>query len=1676
LALPSSREGGKAGRKRFTPPSAPNACGSRFIDLVPAVGYLLATMGSMTSAAAAPATQVGVPTYLLVPGADSPLPPAPVQTLVQDLPLHQLTWENFERLCLRVIESESTIEQCLEYGTRGQDQHGIDLLARNRNHGGISVYQCKRVKTFGPASIETAVTRFLEQSWAGIATSFVLCTSNDLRTTDCADEIVLQEKRLLEYKTGFEVWSSTRISGKLKKLPELVYDFFGPAWLVAFCGREYERRVSKRLTPQKVDEYRRRLLSFYRTIFEQNDPGIPTLATPVAPRIDLSQRFVLPQLVNNETVLSSNSRPKPDAFDLAAKDDDEELGSRRLTLSSEADTKESREVRFSVDEWISSSKRSLVVGAAGSGKTTLLRYILLDVLSAEPVLPAVAEQFGRHLPIWIPFAYWTHTLHRQQGASIVDVLRGWFHSWGQDALFSLVEEAIADERLFLVVDGLDEWADEPTGSLAFAQFQSFLDMHGLPALSAARPYALNWLKLSGSWRISRVAALTAQQREAICRVWFGLRARSTGGPESLDGTQHEVSSLITDLEHSADLDELSRIPLFLLLLIALRFQGAALPAGRFDAYEALIRHMLRDHPQRKRSAAAIIPSDQLSERELRTILARLAYDIQVHQTGGTISEDSFESILLELLTSDQGSGLGLPNAEARRIAKGFLNIEEGSLGLLVPQGMRTFGFLHRSLQERLAAVHCSGLPLDKQTEIVRVYASNPQWRETLLHLCSLTSRPDELSMLLSAFLDVSPDRHHCEWVEDFRIEVAFSDFDLPLQELREIAALAFKIVEHSTDLERRRRILRHCLNGLQARRTQELVNPKLNGWSVARSAWRGNWIRQLELWPADDLTKAICQLGLNDEEISTVRESARTYAKVFRANSDVANELVRRAGSAQSLHQRAACIEAVVSFWPDRPELAPITQAAKDTEIPLLELVGIYAAAKGGEISQEDTVIALDLAGDRLNSSLPHEWRNLLGPLLVEAAKVYPSIVKQACLYSVEGHLQGYPTYQAGVDRDVAWFVLASSYSNDTDVISLLAKQMQKQHPFLMIGSEGIWAVIASNFRGTEEIVKAMDARIGTFNAAQVREAHYAALLTRSEVAKKKMLEMLHEPFPHWAASALVDGWGMVDHEVASALRGIALGQERLASELGFLIPEILGRVEGRTRLLELMKHPEAYRRDFIIAGLFKEASHKEDEELVSEVIQAIEKSDNHLDKNLDALIAYCPQSPQVRALALQDLKTRTPSVAQIAAAYPNDWEVRSSVAAMMNPLPRELRSDIAASLARSGAIGEQANSILSHWDFESDPGVKTKMSVAYHAHLSHVDAVSTDTVESLTLAAKSYGPDHHDRRQAAFCGITLLRKFDIYFEHKETIGEPTSLSVPLERGIRSNYPFLDFIALHWTEIKAAFGDDLLRRFSRFTTEANSWSTLLSVAHQNAEMVSDAERAIEEHEGLQTSAQGLRFLAKTKPRSPQLRSAALKAINSSVGSWTNFLPLDAACEILLDQFKDEQLFNDLLDLDQKDRFVIGPMMVLCLGWPDSTPVQSLLPNLNSADQIVAAYAFFSSGAVERIVEKLPGQLHRATCGSYWGRYIRRPLVLRLERDPALGSALFEDMIKNPTHWKKCAYAHAVARTQGLTQPEREWVLKEYEQQNSLAFSEFGYDVIQGELRSVVHSLKDALHR
>ena len=54
----------------------------------------------------------------------------PVRTRPSLLPFHELAWEDFERLCLRLSERGARAEAAWSYGKSGHTQYGIDVLVR----------------------------------------------------------------------------------------------------------------------------------------------------------------------------------------------------------------------------------------------------------------------------------------------------------------------------------------------------------------------------------------------------------------------------------------------------------------------------------------------------------------------------------------------------------------------------------------------------------------------------------------------------------------------------------------------------------------------------------------------------------------------------------------------------------------------------------------------------------------------------------------------------------------------------------------------------------------------------------------------------------------------------------------------------------------------------------------------------------------------------------------------------------------------------------------------------------------------------------------------------------------------------------------------------------------------------------------------------------------------------------------------------------------------------------------------------------------------------------------------------------------------------------------------------------------------------------------------------------
>jgi hypothetical protein len=174
---------------------------------------------------------------------------------------------------LRLERTNAELETCRIYGTRGQEQEGIDVYSVDRISGKHHVLQCKRVKQFGPSNLVSAVDLFLKGHWAASATSFTLCTTSRLDSTKYAEKIEAQRERLRQTGIGLEIWDASELEQLLKDKPDIVDDFFGRSWAEVFCPAGQMERLKYRTTGPDVAEMRIKLGTLYTRVFAAHDPG-----------------------------------------------------------------------------------------------------------------------------------------------------------------------------------------------------------------------------------------------------------------------------------------------------------------------------------------------------------------------------------------------------------------------------------------------------------------------------------------------------------------------------------------------------------------------------------------------------------------------------------------------------------------------------------------------------------------------------------------------------------------------------------------------------------------------------------------------------------------------------------------------------------------------------------------------------------------------------------------------------------------------------------------------------------------------------------------------------------------------------------------------------------------------------------------------------------------------------------------------------------------------------------------------------------------------------------------------------------------------------------------------------------------------------------------------------------
>lgn len=148
------------------------------------------------------------------------------------LPTDLMSWENFERLLLRVAQDVAGLRTVKPFGTRGQAQKGLDLIGVNAE-GKAEGIQSKRRQTFTKTHLDDAVKKYTQSTLAVPLARLVIGVATPVAERKVIEHLITLNVALQPLE--IEIWDQNRLSDMLRAHPQIVFEFFGAATATRFC-------------------------------------------------------------------------------------------------------------------------------------------------------------------------------------------------------------------------------------------------------------------------------------------------------------------------------------------------------------------------------------------------------------------------------------------------------------------------------------------------------------------------------------------------------------------------------------------------------------------------------------------------------------------------------------------------------------------------------------------------------------------------------------------------------------------------------------------------------------------------------------------------------------------------------------------------------------------------------------------------------------------------------------------------------------------------------------------------------------------------------------------------------------------------------------------------------------------------------------------------------------------------------------------------------------------------------------------------------------------------------------------------------------------------------------------------------------------------------------------------
>jgi hypothetical protein len=1600
----------------------------------------------------------------------------PVATRPQLLPLAKLSWTAFERLCVRLAKREADIQYCYQYGVPGQEQEGIDLYGRTASQR-FTTWQCKRYRSFSASKLRAAADKFLEAAWAERTERFHVCVTVALEQRPLIDEVQKQIERFRERDIAFEPLGVVELSERLKVHPDLVDDFFGRPWALAFCGDEVVQGLrGRRLGTGEVLRLRRTLRQYYVSHFEALDPGLPVAAGQMdGVPLSIDKRYVFPDVLEERRLDVGSWSAPPEGDRGRATSADQRQDRRPDKRAGELAVRDvaTTQVRVPIATWLQRGDRFVVLGDAGVGKSTFLRLLALDLLSDNPIHESWARAWGHRLPVWVPFPMWTRMVaDSERDCSLREAIRTWLTKIDAPGdLQQLVDDALEDDRLLLLIDGLDEWSNEAAAGTALTLLKTFVGARPIATVATGRPVAYERLgSLGHGWRAAALAPFTSRQQRVLAERWFRHQEiqRAESPTEEIVNRRAGIraTDFMTSIQREPAIAELASVPLLLSALIALSIHRVELPSNRFRAYEQMTELLLRDQPRRRAKAAmARQRVASLSDESRERALSDLAYRMATSPSAYVCDKEQATRLLMQHFERF----LGTTGAEAHKHAEQLLEEAQISHGMLAEKSPRDIGFIHRVFQDFLAAQFLSRQPFDDQRKFITSYYSASHSHDIILALLHLNTREAEVDGLiaeLQALATVAPD--------DYRIpallgETAFANVNCSARVAQLLADSAVARAESGDWTPIRRRLVETAAGGLNSDVLGPRILQVLRSWFPRSTTWKNGIYRGSLRWKDQASAVEILLRGLCDEESRDRHAAAEVLAE--RAAGD-ANVQARLEGMLEicDTGPAAAVLNALARGWGGASVVEALLNSARESRDDEIKMIAACRRVDLGQHTINDRDMLLELARDHSSFKITYDHgRDITGALV----KGWPGddYIRSRCIESLS-----LPRWQQrdGLEPGIAGSILASQVPHEQSARLFAEIFRSEQYPDHRFGE--ILDLLVENYAGEQVVAAAIDDWLAAYGTTSSFHTERIAAIARTESAKNVLLDPERTPaaYPYWTLWALLKGWGPTDPDTIAFAKQWSDTSVR-AQHIASLLPEAgLDRDRCSSILRQALADPAVNRLDFVIDGLYQLQIN--DQNAADAFFDRILDPESFgFDGAVSAAIRAFSFDPRARHLALRELDRDGGSVAAVAETFGDDDEIRGRLITMSTALDANLRGVLVNRLSEQAVNDEEALSLLAAYDRETDATVRTAASIGYwRARQAHGDVSEADLDGLMTNLR--VGGMYTARRQAAFAGLVVLGRL-----HEAV--NATYAHMPQHRIMKvdffhgPNMPLVRLLTEDWRTTTSFLGNIAWQTVEYSTT--STIDALVVYADEREGLREALLDAISSTPARNLGPNALRFWGDHAVSSPEtLRQRFLDAIAATGHSLPERLRRSATAQAISDRFAgDAETYARLIALAAGGNDAAAE--AVCNGWPDSrfaanvsldwekvNPsrdcgiVIAVTVNQKSAEDLV--------GFLADLITKLPGDGWELLPQSF------NPVVRRLSRDSAFRDAALRLLITRPSDDDAASWPGLLRRAGFFTPELRSWCEQQLIRRAPETFTRTGLDVNYGRIRSVRHALLDAL--